>query len=118
VKDVLAGEGFLFAENHLRVWSPRSGRSLMYSPVVSWASRTPGLLKRSMIWSRLATFLLRPLRSVRVGIHPHDFDHPLLVAETERVLRSFLRSRRPVILGDLPGGRDGGSTAAPRSSAG
>jgi len=96
--------GFLIAEDHWRVWSPADGRTLLRSPVVSWASRTPVRLASSLLWSRAATLLLRPLRHVRVGIHPHDADQGALVREIDRLVGGFLRAgRTPIQLRDLLG---------------
>jgi predicted deacetylase len=98
----LAAAGFRIAEDHWRVWSPADGRTLLRSPVVSWASRTPGRLTASLLWSRAATRVLRPLRHVRVALHPHDADHEALARETERVIGGFLRAgRAPFQLRDL-----------------
>lgn len=94
--------GFRIAEDHWSVWSPADGRVLLRSPVVSWASRTPARLAGSVLWSRAATLALRPLRFVRVGIHPCDADHDSLVREIDRVVASFLRAgRAPFMLHDL-----------------
>jgi hypothetical protein len=100
-RTALAEAGFRIAEDHWTIWSPAQGRRLLTSPVVSWASRTPWRLRTSIWWSRPATTLLRPVAVVRVGIHPFDIDHPPLVREIERVLRVFLRERRPMLLEEL-----------------
>jgi len=97
----LRDAGFRIAEDHWSVWSPLDGRVLLRSPVVSWASRTPARLASSVLWSKLATIALRPLRVVRVGLHPHDADHEELVRETDRVIAAFSRDRRPLLLHDL-----------------
>jgi len=93
--------GFKIAEDHWSVWSPLDGRTLLRSPIVSWASRTPARLASSVLWSRIATLALRPLRTVRVGLHPLDADHEALVRETDRVITAFSRNRRPILLHDL-----------------
>ncbi|HWR98719.1 MAG TPA: DUF2334 domain-containing protein, partial [Candidatus Methanoperedens sp.] len=94
--------GFRVAEDHWRVFSPADGGTLLRSPVVSWASRTPARLASSLLWSRAATLVLRPLRHARVGIHPHDADHDALVREIGRVIAAFLRAgRQPFLLRDL-----------------
>ena len=97
----LADAGFRVAENHFTIWSPSGGKVLLRSPVVSWASRTSARMNSSLLWSRLATVLLGAFPAVRVGIHPHDVDHPRLVTEIDRVLAAFLRKRTPFLLGDL-----------------
>jgi predicted deacetylase len=97
----LRDAGFRLAEDHWSVWSPADGRTLLRSPVVSWASRTPARLASSLAWSKVATLALAPLPIVRVGIHPQDGEHGVLVHEIERVVASFLRSRPPILLREL-----------------
>lgn len=87
--------GFAFAEDHWRVWCPRSGVTLARSPVVSYASRSRARIAGSLVWSRLAGTLLAPARVVRLALHPHDFDHERLVGEIDRALRGFLATRQP-----------------------
>jgi predicted deacetylase len=100
-KTALRELGFAIAEDQLRVWSPRDGRVLLRAPVVSYASRTSGLIKSSLAWSRAATMLLKPAQTVRLALHPHDVDVPALVKEIRRAILAFLADRRPVTYGDL-----------------
>lgn len=97
----LASRGFLWAENHSTVWSPRSGRTLLRGPVVSYASRDLQRVIGSHLWSRTATVILRGQPVVRFALHPHDFDVPSLRSEIDRALRNFLRYRRPLLYRDL-----------------
>ena len=97
--------GFEFAEDHWRVWSPCTGAKLAASPVISYASRSRARIASSLLWSRLATTLLRPTAVVRQAIHPHDFDVDRLIAEIGRALSSFLTHREPILYRDLTGPR-------------
>lgn len=92
---------FAVAEDQLRVWSPRDGRILSRTPVVSYASRSAARVRSSLAWSRMATILLTPCRTVRLAIHPHDFDVPALIAETRRAILAFTADRSPASYGDL-----------------
>lgn len=85
--------GFKFAENHWQVWSPVHRHTLCWSPVVSYASRSSYHVVTSLIWSRVAPLLLSPLRTLRLALHPHDFDDPRLVDEMRRALKTVLRTR-------------------------
>jgi hypothetical protein len=87
------------AEDHLRVWSPASGRELARGPVITWASRTRLRLASSL----LAAAALRhaPLKVLRVGVHPPDCRHPALVRSIEATLSSASASRRPARYSDL-----------------
>ena len=89
--------GVRFAEDHLRVWSPVSGEVIHRSPVVSYASRDRRRIASSIVWSRSASTLLRPLAVVRHATHPHDFDVPALVGEIRRSLGGFLKRRQPAV---------------------
>lgn len=93
--------GFAVAEDQLRVWSPLDGRILSRTPVVSYASRSSARVRSSLAWSRAATILLKPCRTVRLALHPHDFDVPALVNEARRAIRTFAADRRPASYGDL-----------------
>ena len=90
----VAAEGFAVAEDHMRVWSPATGRTLARGPVVSYASRSRGRMASSLAWSRVATTVLAGLRTVRVALHPHDVDKAPLVAELRRAIAAFLEQRR------------------------
>lgn len=92
---------FAVAEDQLHVWSPRRGRTLSRTPVVSYASRTPARIRNSLAWSRLATKILKPCRTVRLALHPHDFDVPALVDEAKRAILSFMADRRLASYGEL-----------------
>lgn len=90
----LAAERFALAEDHWRVWSPATGTTLARGPVVTYASRTPARIRSSLLWSRAATTLLRPLPAVRLAVHPHDVDAPALTAEAARAIGAFALRRR------------------------
>jgi uncharacterized protein len=87
------------AEDHLRVWSPASGRQLSRGPVITWASRTRPRLVSSLV----AAAVLRraPLKVLRVGVHPPDIRHPALVRSIEATFRSAAKHRRAAAYADL-----------------
>ena len=87
------------AEDHLRVWSPASGRQLARGPVITWASRTRPRLVSSLVAA--AALRRAPLKVLRVGVHPPDIRHPALVRSIEATLRSAARNRRAAAYGDL-----------------
>ena len=87
------------AEDHMRVWSPASGRQLARGPVITWASRTRLRLASSLA----AAAILRnaPLDVLRIGVHPPDCRHPVLMRSIETALRAALRRRRPAAYAEL-----------------
>lgn len=97
----VANLDFAVAEDHFRVWQPATGKILARGPVITYASRTPMRLLSSLLWSRAATVLLKPLPVVRIGVHPHDWDAPELVSEIKRALEVFAQTHKPSRYADL-----------------
>lgn len=87
------------AEDHLRVWSPKTGRELAWGPVITWASRT----RMRLLSSLAAAAALRhaPLSVLRIGVHPPDVRHPALVGSISKTFVTARRNRRPASYGDL-----------------
>ena len=98
----VADQGFALAEDHFRVWNPRSGEVLARGPVITYASRSTPRLVSSILWSRLATIALSRARTVRFAVHPHDTDSPSLMHEIERALRALTSTHKPSAYADLP----------------
>lgn len=97
--EALTGAKMPIAEDHMRVWSPASGRELAWGPVITWASRT----KMRLASSLAASAVLRhaPLKVLRLGVHPPDIFHPSLVRSIDRTLRVATEKRRPGRYSDL-----------------
>ncbi|HZC37818.1 MAG TPA: polysaccharide deacetylase family protein [Sphingomicrobium sp.] len=87
------------AEDHMRVWSPATGQRLARGPVITWASRTRFRLASSL--AAAAALRHAPLDVLRVGVHPPDIRHPVLVRSIERTLTVAARTRRPSAYRDL-----------------
>ena len=87
------------AEDHLRVWSPPTGRQLARGPVITWASRSRARAASSL----LAAAALRhaPLRVLRVGVHPPDVRHEALVKSIGKTLEWAAATRTPARYADL-----------------
>ncbi|MBX9885912.1 MAG: DUF2334 domain-containing protein, partial [Novosphingobium sp.] len=49
----LADEGFALAEDHLKVWSPATGRVVAKGPVITWASRSKSRILSSLLVASL-----------------------------------------------------------------
>ncbi len=100
--DALADCEMPIAEDHVRIWSPASGRQLARGPVITWASRTPLRLVSSLA---AASALRRaPLRVMRVGVHPPDLHHPVLLRSIVTTLRVAAQNRRPARYSELLAG--------------
>lgn len=97
--EALSDSGIRLAEDHWRVWSPKTGRTLARGPVITWASRTAFRLRSSLI----AAAVLRhaPIEVLRVGVHPPDCRSPRLLKSIEKTLASARATRIPSAYCDL-----------------
>jgi predicted deacetylase len=100
-REALKQSGIPLAEDHLRVWSPATGAELAWGPVITWASRT----RMRLLSSLAAAAALRhvPLKVLRVGVHPPDIRHPVLIQSISDTLRAARRNRAPGRYRDLSG---------------
>jgi hypothetical protein len=91
--------GIRLAEDHMRIWSPATGRELARGPVITWASRTRPRLLSSL--AAAAALRKLPLKVLRVGVHPPDIRHPSLVRSIDATLRAARRTRRAAGYSDV-----------------
>ncbi|MBN1944112.1 MAG: polysaccharide deacetylase family protein [Bradymonadales bacterium] len=89
--EYLRESGFLYTEGHLFLEQLATGRKI-FSPVLAWASRTPGRLLASRVWARLATPWLTRLPVARVALHPGDTTHETLLASIRTTLDRLTRA--------------------------
>jgi predicted deacetylase len=92
--------GIPLAEDHMHVWSPRSGATLARGPVITWASRTRTRLVSSLIAA--AALRRAPLQVLRIGVHPPDCRHPALVRSIDKTFSIAGKRRRAARNSDLP----------------
>ena len=97
--DALRENSIPIAEDHLRVWSPASGRQLARGPVITWASRT----RFRLVSSLLSASALRrfPPDVLRIGVHPPDIHHEALVRSIDKTFGVATATRRPGGYSDL-----------------
>ena len=97
--DALATSGIPLAEDHWRVWSPETGRTLARGPVITWASRSRARLLSSLI----AASVLRsaPLKTLRIGVHPPDVRHDRLLRSIDETVATATNKRRPASYSEL-----------------
>jgi len=93
--------GFALAEDHMKVWSPRTGETLVRGPVITWASRSKARIASSLAFSALARIALPVMPTVRVAVHPGDTTVPALLDSIDRTVRRFARSHRPARYAEL-----------------
>lgn len=97
-KAALSDCGIRIAEDHLSVWSPLTGAQLARGPVITWASRTRMRLASSLVAA--AALRHAPLDVLRVGVHPPDCRHPMLLRSIDRTF-SAASNRRAARYSDL-----------------
>lgn len=89
----LAEAGFAIAEDHMRVWTPSSGRVLARGPVLTWASRSRGRIASSLAFAAIAPPILGMLSTVRIAVHPGDTRVPSLLNSIDRSFTRLSRGR-------------------------
>jgi predicted deacetylase len=98
-REALEEAALPIAEDHFRVWAPAGGRQLARGPVITWASRTRMRLLSSLA---VAAALRRsPQNVLRVGVHPPDAGHPMLVRSIDKTLRKTTSNHRLARYADL-----------------
>jgi predicted deacetylase len=91
--EALHQSGIALAEDHWRVWSPRSGETLARGPVITWASRTRARLLSSLAAAAALRHLTIPV--LRIGVHPPDVRSPALLRSIDASLKAGLKTRHP-----------------------
>jgi predicted deacetylase len=100
----LGDAGFALAEDHMHVWRPSDGRVLARGPVVTWASRSAARIRSSLAFAAIARTALRPLRTLRVAVHPGDMRVPWLLDSIDATLAAACRQRTVARYSDLLAG--------------
>ena len=101
-KEALVRSNFSLAEDHWKVWNPRTGAVLTRGPVVTWASRSPGRIRSSLAVARIARSLRAALPTARIAVHPGDTGVPALLDSIGATFSAFSRTHAPSRYGDLP----------------
>jgi predicted deacetylase len=89
----LGPAGFAMAEDHMQVWRPSDGTVLAKGPVVTWASRSRARIASSLAFASLARTALKPLRTLRIAVHPGDTHVPALLGSIDASLAAATRDR-------------------------
>jgi uncharacterized protein len=100
-RDAVSRSNFALAEDHMKVWNPRTGDTLARGPVITWASRSPQRIRSSLAFSRLARHTLGVLPNVRIAVHPGDTTVPALLDSIDKTYARFMRTHAPSRYADL-----------------
>ncbi len=87
--DAVTRSNLPLAEDHMKVWNPRTGQVLARGPVITWASRSPGRIRSSLIVARAARILLWALPTARIAVHPGDTTVPALLDSIDATFGRF-----------------------------
>jgi uncharacterized protein len=93
--------GFALAEDHLKVWQPATGNVVARGPVITWASRSPGRIRSSLMVAAAARVLPQALPTARIAVHPGDTTVPALLDSIDATFRRFAATHVPSRYADL-----------------
>ncbi|MEO0063508.1 MAG: hypothetical protein RLZZ08_2068 [Pseudomonadota bacterium] len=97
----LRESSFMMAEDHMKVWLPRSGKVVARGPVITWASRSPARTASSLAFAALARQTLHPLKTVRVAVHPGDVTKDAILRSIGATIDRFTHGRKAGHYSDL-----------------
>lgn len=92
--EALKDNGFVLAEDHMKVWQPATGKVLAKGPVITWASRSVPRQLSSRLVASLARNFLHPQKVMRIAVHPGDTRVPALIDSIGQTFSAFA-ARRP-----------------------
>lgn len=92
---------FAFAEDHLKVWQPDTGKVVARGPVITWASRSPGRIRSSLMVAAAARVLPQALPTARIAVHPGDVAVPALLDSIDATFKRFAATHVPSRYADL-----------------
>ena len=99
--DAVRDAGFALAEDHMKVWQPASGRVVARGPVITWASRSPGRIRSSLMVAAAARALPQALPTARIAVHPGDVTVPALLDSIDATFKRFAATHTPSRYADL-----------------
>jgi len=92
---------FALAEDHFRVWQPRTVEIVARGPVVTWASRSPARTASSLAVAAVARTMPDWMPTMRVAVHPGDVTKESLLTSIDRTLRTLAERRTVSRYADL-----------------
>ena len=99
--DAVRDAGFALAEDHMKVWQPTSGKVVARGPVITWASRSPGRIRSSLMVATAARTLPQALPTARIAVHPGDVTVPALLNSIDATFARFAATHRVSRYADL-----------------
>ena len=99
--DAVRDAGFALAEDHMKVWQPASGKVVARGPVITWASRSAGRIRSSLMVAAAARALPYALPTARIAVHPGDVTVPALLDSIDVTFARFATTHTPSRYADL-----------------
>jgi uncharacterized protein len=99
--DAVRDAGFALAEDHMKVWQPATGHVVARGPVITWASRSPGRIRSSLMVAAAARMLPQALPTARIAVHPGDVTVPALLDSIDATFERFAATHKPSRYADL-----------------
>ncbi len=99
--DAVRDAGFALAEDHMKVWQPVSGNVVARGPVITWASRSPGRIRSSLMVAAAARMLPQTLPTARIAVHPGDVAVHELLRSIDATFSRFASTHVPSRYADL-----------------
>jgi uncharacterized protein len=99
--EAVRAAGFALAEDHLKVWQPTTGTVVARGPVITWASRSPGRIRSSLMVAAAARILPQALPTARIAVHPGDVAVPALLDSIDATFKRFAATHAPSRYADL-----------------
>ena len=93
--------GFALAEDHMKVWQPVSDLVVTRGPVITWASRSPGRIRSSLMVAAAARLAPHVLPTARIAVHPGDTNVPALLDSIDATLARFTKTHAIARYADL-----------------
>ena len=90
--EAVSEAGFALAEDHNKVWQPGTGRVVARGPVITWASRSPGRIRSSLMVAGAARMVPQLLPTARIAVHPGDTGVPTLMTSINATFARFAKT--------------------------
>ena len=92
---------FALAEDNMKVWQPVTGKTVARGPVITWASRSPGRIRSSLMVASAARAAPWALPTARIAVHPGDVTVPALLDSIEATFTRFAHTHSASRYADL-----------------
>ena len=97
---ILKDHQFRITEDHSFIYLLQENKKIP-APVITWATRTRPRKLVSQIGCPILNRWWSGKNLVRIALHPFDFDHPATINSIEKVIKTALNKREPILYKEL-----------------